>query len=202
MRRIRECHDDLFEGELSHRIIGAFYYVYNGLGYGFLESVYRRALARELTRRGLNVAVDVPAEVRFDGEIVGVFKSDILVETRIVLELKAARALSPADEMQVLNYLRATDLELGILLHFGPKPQFRRFINTRPGRRRGQSGVGGHSRAFASLASSASPRPRRTDPESASPRPRRDDTRTPITAPRPPSRDPDRAPPPAACPTP
>lgn len=163
MRRIRECHDDLFEGELSHRIIGAFYYVYNGLGYGFLESVYRRALARELTRRGLHVVVDAPAEVRFDGEVVGVFRSDILVESRIVLELKAARALSPADEIQVLNYLRATDLELGLLLHFGPKPQFRRFIDTRPVRRSGALGGSGDSRRSVSSASSASPSARHDD---------------------------------------
>ena len=153
MRQIRECHDGLFERELSHRIVGAFYDVYNALGYGFLEPVYRKALARELTTRGFHVATEVPAEVRYDGEVVGQFRADILVESRIVLELKASRTLASADEMQVLNYLRATDLELGILLHFGPKPAFRRFVSTNSPSRRV------HSRSFASSASSVSSSP-------------------------------------------
>lgn len=189
MRRIRECHDDLFERELSNRVIGAFYHVYNGLGYGFLESVYRRALARELVKRGFHVAEEVPAEVVFDGEVVGVFKADILVESRVVLELKAARTLGPADEMQVLNYLRATNLELGILLHFGPKPLFRRFVSTNLPRR------GADSRSFAASASFASAEaPARPDLSSGD-RPR-------LTSAPPPSPGPRPAPPPAVCPTP
>lgn len=151
MRRVRECSDELFERELSHRVIGAFYGVYNVLGFGFLESVYRRALAIELTRRGFHVATEVPAEVRYDGELVGVFRADILVESRVVLELKAARKLSQADEMQVLNYLRATDLDLGFLLHFGPKPAFRRFIATQRDRaERNDSRSSASSASFAS----------------------------------------------------
>ena len=150
MRRIRECHDGLFEGELSHRVIGTFYDVYHALGFGFLESVYRKSLAIELTRRGFHVAAEVPAEVRYGGQLVGTFRADLLIESRVVLELKASQKLTQADEMQVLNYLRATDLELGILLHFGPKPAFRRFVSTRPP-------VGGaDSRSSASFVSSAS----------------------------------------------
>ena len=118
MRRIRECHDGLFESELTHRVIGTFYDVYNTLGYGFLESVYARSMVLELTRRGFEVATQASAEVRYQGDIVGTFRADIIVESRLVLELKAARSLTPADEMQVLNYLRATDLELGLVAPF------------------------------------------------------------------------------------
>lgn len=150
MRYIRECHDGLFERALSNRVIGAFYDVYNALGYGFLESVYRNAMARELTKRGFHVATEVQAEVRYDGEVVGQFRTDILVESRVVLELKAAQKLSQADEMQVLNFLRATDLELGMLLHFGPKPAFRRFVSTNP------PAPGADSRSSASFAAFAS----------------------------------------------
>ena len=130
MRRIRECHDGLFESELTHRVIGTFYDVYNTLGYGFLESVYARSMVIELARRGFEVAAQASADVRYRGDVVGTFRADIIVESRLVLELKAAKSLTPADEMQVLNYLRATDLELGLLLHFGPKPAFRRFVST------------------------------------------------------------------------
>lgn len=131
MRRIRECHDGLFESELTHRVIGTFYDVYNTLGYGFLESVYARSMVLELGRRGFDVAAQATADVRYRGDVVGTFRADIIVESRLVIELKATRSLTPADEMQVLNYLRATDLELGLLLHFGPKPAFRRFVSTR-----------------------------------------------------------------------
>lgn len=133
MRRIRECHDGLFERELTHRVIGTFYDVYNTLGYGFLESVYRSAFAIELTRRGIHVAEEVPVDVLYDGEVVGIFRADLLVESRLVLELKSCQKLTSADEMQVLNYLRATELELGLLFHFGPKPAFRRFISSPAG---------------------------------------------------------------------
>jgi GxxExxY protein len=147
MPRIRECHDGLFESELTHRVIGTFYDVYNTLGYGFLESVYVRSMVLELSRRGFEVAAQVSADVRYRGDIVGTFRADIVVESRLVLELKATRSLTPVDEMQVLNYLRATDLELGLLLHFGPKPAFRRFVSTRGARMNDQR----------SSASSASP---------------------------------------------
>lgn len=157
MRRIRECHDGLFERELTHRVIGTFYDVYNALGYGFLESVYRNAFAMELTRRGFHVATEVPVEVKYDGQVVGLFRADVLVESRVVLELKACQKLTQADEMQVLNYLRATDLELGLLFHFGPRPAFRRFIATRP------PGTQQDPRAFIASASSASRTPRRVE---------------------------------------
>ena len=176
MRRIRECHDGLFERELTHRVIGTFYDVYNALGYGFLESVYRSAFAIELTRRGIHVAVEVPVDVVYEGEVVGIFRADLLVESRVVLELKACQKLTAADEMEVLNYLRATDLELGLLFHFGPKPAFRRFISGR------LNSAQAHSRRLQSSASSASAvarrdgsreraRPTSPTPASSSPHP-------------------------------
>lgn len=186
MPRIRECHDGLFERELTHRVIGTFYDVYNSLGYGFLESVYRTAFAIELTRRGLHVATEVPVDVRYGGEVVGCFRADLLVESRLVLELKACQKLSAADEMQLLNYLRATDLELGLLFHFGPKPAFRRFIATRP------EGDGGDLRQFRASASSASARAGRIETR----------TRTPPTSPTPASAVPHPPPRSAAYPTP
>lgn len=129
-QQVRECHEALFEEALTHKIIGAFFEVYRTLGHGFLESVYARALELELAARNLHVAREVATEVRFKGEFVGVFRADMLVESLVVLELKAGRKSDPADVAQLLNYLRATDLELGLLLHFGPRPSFKRLIAT------------------------------------------------------------------------
>jgi GxxExxY protein len=138
VRRVRECYETLFEEALTRRIIGAFYDVYNALGYGFLESVYKTALEREIADRGLRVVREAGAEVRYKGTVVGVFRADLLVESRVVVELKACRKLEPAHPAQVMNYLRATDLEVGLLLHFGPRPAFQRFIatNDHPGARK------------------------------------------------------------------
>jgi GxxExxY protein len=151
MRRVRECHEALFEEALSRRVIGAFFDVYNALGYGFLESVYAQALALELTARGLHVAREVSAEVRYEGEVVGAFRIDLLVEDRLVLALKATAALTAADRMQLLNYLRASDLEVGLLLHFGPRPAIKRFLATNEAR-----AVRSDRRSSLSSASSAS----------------------------------------------
>ena len=127
-RRVRECHEALFEDAVTHRIIGAFYEVYRNLGYGFVESIYARALEIELTARNLHVARQVATEVRFKGQIVGVFRADMLVESRVVLELKASRRCDGSDIAELSNYLRASDLELGLLLHFGPRASFKRLI--------------------------------------------------------------------------
>jgi GxxExxY protein len=127
-RRVRECYETLFEEALTRRIIGAFYDVYNALGYGFLESVYANALAAELVSRGLHVVREARAEVRYRGKVVGMFRADLLVESRVVVELKASPKLHDADLAQLLNYLKATDLEVGLLLHFGPRAKVRRFV--------------------------------------------------------------------------
>ena len=130
MRRIRECHDGLLESAITERVIGAFYDVYNKLGYGYLESVYQRAVAIELAKRGLEVRMQVPIEVTYDGVVVGAFRADLVVERRVVVELKSGKCLAPENEMQLLNYLKATELEVGLLLHFGPKASFKRLVWT------------------------------------------------------------------------
>lgn len=126
--QVRECYETLFEEAITRRIIGAFYDVYNCLGYGFLESVYANALALEIVGRGLHVVREAGAEVRYKGEVVGMFRADLLVESRVVVELKASQKLDPAHGAQLVNYLRATDLEVGLLLHVGPRASFERFI--------------------------------------------------------------------------
>jgi GxxExxY protein len=113
---------------LTETIIGVFYDVYNELGFGFLESVYRRALALALRDKGLVIAEEVPVAVFFRGRTVGDFKADLVVNNVVLLELKTAENIVGAHESQVINYLRATHLELGLVLNFGPKPQVRRLL--------------------------------------------------------------------------
>ena len=120
----------MLEAQLTEVILAAFFTVYKALGFGFLESVYVNALCVELQRRGVKARRQVPVEVTYEGVVVGTYRCDILVEERVLLEVKAAKALSQADERQMLNYLRATRIELGLLLHFGPQPRFRRWILT------------------------------------------------------------------------
>ena len=114
--------------ELTHKIIGVFYDVYNELGHGFLESVYQKALGSALDAVGLKVASYVKIPVWFRGQCVGQFQGDMLVENCILLELKVARLLDRSHNAQLLNYLRATDIEVGLLLNFGLKPEFKRLI--------------------------------------------------------------------------
>jgi GxxExxY protein len=117
---------DFKHGELTERIIGIFYEVYNELGHGFLESVYEKAMLIALRDAGISVQYKHPIDVFFRGQSVGDFEADLLVEGVVLLELKAARAIDPAYEAQLLNYLRATHVEVGLILNFGPKPEFRR----------------------------------------------------------------------------
>jgi GxxExxY protein len=120
--------NSLKHGELTHRILRVFYAVYNELGYGFLESVYRESMRLALAEAGLEAGVEVPIPVYFKGHSVGKFKAGMRVERRVLLELKCARALDRFHEAQLLNYLRATDVEVGRLLNFGQRPQFRRLL--------------------------------------------------------------------------
>ncbi len=117
---------DFKHGELTQRIIGVFYDVYNELGHGFLESVYQNAMLIALRDAGIAVQCKHPIEVSFRGHAVGAFEADLLVEDVVFLELKSARAIDPVYEAQLLNYLRATNVEVGLILNFGPKPEFRR----------------------------------------------------------------------------
>src|SRR5437764_15377720 len=107
----------LKHGDVTEKIIGVFYDVYNELGYGFLESVYQEALVIALREAGLAVECQVPVPVWFRRQKVGDFRADILVEKKVLLELKMSRAIDPADEQTLLHYLKATEIELGLLLN-------------------------------------------------------------------------------------
>jgi len=114
--------------DTARSVIGVFYEVYNELGLGFLESVYQEAMALALCQSGLLVARQVSVDVLFRGLRVGTFRADLVVAGELLVELKAARAIADAHVAQVLNYLRATYLEAGLLLNFGPRPQFKRVV--------------------------------------------------------------------------
>lgn len=118
----------LKQGELTEKIIGIFYDVYNELGYGFLESVYEESLVIALRDTGLSIERQVAIPVWFRGHEVGRFSGDILVEGTVLLELKSARVLETSNEAQLLHYLKSTAIEIGLLLNFGSRPQFRRLL--------------------------------------------------------------------------
>ncbi len=115
-------------GDLTEKIIGAFYDVYNVLGYGFLEKVYENALAHRLRQAGLHVETQHPLKVYFDGIVVGEYFADLIVEGKVILEIKAVERLAKEHSVQLRNYLRAIDCEVGLVLNFGPEPQFARQI--------------------------------------------------------------------------
>jgi GxxExxY protein len=110
----------------SEAVLAAFYRVYNELGTGFLESVYETAMAMVLGNMGIHVERQAPVSVQFRGSIIGSFRIDLLVESAVAVELKASRAPDRAHEAQLLNYLRASELEVGLLLNFGDRPSFKR----------------------------------------------------------------------------
>ena len=118
--------ESLKHSNLTDAIIGSFYEVYNELGQGFLESVYRQVLTFVLHSKGLQAEQEKTVEVLFRGQTVGLFRTDLVVENAVIVELKVARALESAHEAQLLNYLKATRFEVGLLLNFGNRPQFRR----------------------------------------------------------------------------
>jgi len=114
--------------ELTRKILGVFFEVYNELGHGFLDSVYQKSLGFALEAAGLDVRWPVAIPVWYRRHQVGHFGGDMLVERCVLLELKAVRALDGSHQAQLLNYLRATDVEVGLLLNFGVKPEFKRLI--------------------------------------------------------------------------
>jgi GxxExxY protein len=116
--------------DLSRKIIGAFYSVYNPLGPGFLEKVYENAMMIQLQKEGLQVEQQKRTKVYYDSVVVGEYCADIVVDGVVILELKAADAISPEHEAQLLNYLKATRIELGFVFNFGDKPEFARRILT------------------------------------------------------------------------
>jgi GxxExxY protein len=120
-------HKTMLYEKLTESVLGACFDVMNELGAGFLESVYEKALLIALRDKGLTAQSQVPLSVIFRGEKVGEFFSDILVEGKIIVELKAAKALAPEHQAQIINYLKATGIEVGLLVNFGPtKLEYRR----------------------------------------------------------------------------
>jgi GxxExxY protein len=114
--------------ELTEQIIGVFFEVYNEMGPGFLESVYIEALGVAFRQAGLRVEREIPLSVHFRGEVVGHFRADLVVGGAVLVEAKACACLHQAHKAQVLNYLRATVLEVALLLNFGPRPTIRRLL--------------------------------------------------------------------------
>lgn len=114
--------------DITGKIIHGFYQVYNTLGYGFLEKVYENALAVELSESGLQVCQQHPVTVYYNGRVVGNYFADMVVDGKIIVELKAAETLRDEHCLQLLNYLRATDKQVGLLLNFGKKPAFKRMV--------------------------------------------------------------------------
>jgi GxxExxY protein len=129
--------------ELTESIIGVFYDVYNELGFGFLESVYRKALKLSLEEKGLTVEAELPVPIFFHGTNVEDFRADLVVNHVILLELKTAETIIMAHEAQLLNYLRATSLEVGLILNFGPRPLVRRLLFDNERKKLSRHRVGG-----------------------------------------------------------
>lgn len=118
----------LLRADVTEHIIDSFFDVYRGLGFGFLEAVYANAIAIDLGIRGRRVSREVPVEIHWKGVSVGTYRFDLLVDECVVVEVKSTKGLSEADERQLMNYLSATNIEVGLLLHFGPTPKFRRLV--------------------------------------------------------------------------
>ncbi len=126
----------LLEEALTRSVIGAFFDVYNHLGHGFLEQLYVTALERELVARGHRHSREVVVRVHYKGDEIGVQRLDLVVDEKLVVEVKSTEDLHEGAVRQLLNYLRATNLEVGLLLHFGPEPKFHRVVCSMAGRNR------------------------------------------------------------------
>ncbi|HET7630681.1 MAG TPA: GxxExxY protein [Gemmatimonadaceae bacterium] len=122
----------LIQGELTESVIGAFYQVYNTLGYGLLEPLYSAALAIELRARGHQVDREIRSPVEYRGQRIGWQRLDLVVNHRLIVELKATEVLAPHARRQLLSYLTATGIEVGLLLHFGPKARLFRVVHSHP----------------------------------------------------------------------
>lgn len=128
---------ELLHKEITEKIIKAFYKVYNTLGYGFLEKVYENAMAIELRKMGFDVKCQYPITVFYESEIVGAYFADLIVNEIVVVELKASNSLLEEHECQLINYLKATKIELGLLMNFGKDAEYIRkvFMNKFKNRR-------------------------------------------------------------------
>jgi len=119
---------DLLYKEITEKIIKAYYKVYNTLGYGFLEKVYENSMAIELRKMGFEVKCQYPITVYYESETVGEYFADIIIDDLIVLELKASKNISEEHENQLVNYLKATKIELGLLMNFGKEAEYKRKV--------------------------------------------------------------------------
>jgi len=114
--------------ELTSAIINAAHAVHNKLGYGFLEKVYHKSLLIELSKRGYHAEIEKPIHVRYDNQLVGEFFADLLVEDKVVVEVKAVDRYTSVFEAQLLNYLKAAGLEVGLIINFGPSAEVKRMV--------------------------------------------------------------------------
>lgn len=119
---------ELLQKDITDKILKSFYTVYNSLGYGFLEKVYENALCQELISMGLFCEKQRPVEVFYKDQKVGQYFADLIVENSVIIEIKAAEGIAEEHEFQLINYLKATDIEVGLLLNFGKTPQFKRKV--------------------------------------------------------------------------
>ena len=119
---------ELLHRELTDKILGAYFEVYNKLGYGFLEKVYENALAEELNLQGFRCVCQHPIDVFYKGKRVGEYFADLVVEGKVIVELKASKTLQEVHEYQLINYLKATKIEVELLLDFGKAPEFKRKV--------------------------------------------------------------------------
>ena len=122
-----DCEDIKYK-ELTDKIIKIFYRVYNKLGYGFLETIYENAMMIEFKRESIPAVSQSAIKVFYEDEIIGEYFADILVDDKVIVEIKAAKNLVVENEAQLLNYLKATNIEVGLLLNFGPKPEVKRKV--------------------------------------------------------------------------
>ena len=123
----------LLHGETTDKVLGAFFAAHSELGSGFLEAVYKKAVCVLLRSGGLQVEREVPYEIIFHGELVGTYKADLIVDRKVVVEVKTGRLIDPTHIAQVRNYLRVSKLQVGLLLNFGPSAEFKRLIATADG---------------------------------------------------------------------
>lgn len=121
---------ELLERETSHQVIGAFFEVYGTLGFGFLEHVYREALERELVTRARRVQKEVIVPVWYKGAVLTSQRVDLIVDDAVLIEIKSTEVMPTVARRQLLNYLRATSFQVGLLLHFGPSPRFYRLVHS------------------------------------------------------------------------
>jgi len=121
-------YEDFKYKKVTEGIIEIFYRVYNKLGYGFLEKIYENAMMKEFKKNGIPAVSQTAIKVIYEDEIIGEYFADILVDHKVIVEIKASKSLAKENEAQLLNYLKATEVEVGLLLNFGPKPDFKRKV--------------------------------------------------------------------------